>query len=349
MSKGIVQIDRNFAFNTQFDESLLNVIKASDVRLSLHGIFHDGNEYLRMPSDIASKISENVSILNKNTAGGRVRFRTDSECITLRCEMDHIDRVPHMPLTGTSGFDMYCCNDFIHAFAPSFNSVGGYSGVHWFNDKRMRDITINFPLYNGVKELYIGFDKSAQILPAIPYTHALPIVSYGSSITQGGCASRPGRSYQSIISRQLDADFINLGFSGSALGEIEVAHYIASLSMDVFIFDYDCNAPSPEHLSKTHKPFFDIVRKAHPFLPIIFMTRPYTGSELRWQKQHDIVKSTYEQALESGDKNVYFIDGMAMFPSSECTVDLTHPNDYGFECMAEKIIPPIRLIYDSLG
>ena len=79
------------------------------------------------------------------------------------------------------------------------------------------------------------------------------------------------------------------------------------------------------------------------------MTRPYTGSELRWQKQHDIVKSTYEQALESGDKNVYFIDGMAMFPSSECTVDLTHPNDYGFECMAEKIIPPIRLIYDSLG
>lgn len=341
MTKTIDLLDKNFSFNTTIDESILRTVNGYEKPLSLHGVFYD-TEYRRMPDAIAKKVSENIASLCKNTAGGRVRFRTNSRCVTVRCEMDFIDHVPHMPLTGTAGCDLYSESEFCHMFAPSWREEHGYSGIHWFNDNTLRDITINLPLYNGVRNFRIGVEKEAVLLPPAPYAIASPIVSYGSSITQGGCASRPGRSYQAVISRELNADYVNLGFSGSALGEVEMAHYIASLNMSAFIFDYDCNAPSAAHLKATHFPFYEIVRAAHPDVPIIMLSRPYCGKEKRWLDQRSVVYESYQRARVGGDEHVYFIDGLTLIDSFECTVDLTHPNDYGFVCMAKKITEKLK-------
>ena len=210
------------------------------------------------------------------------------------------------------------------------------------------DYTINFPLYDGVKELYIALKKDAHVSAPAPYTVEKPVVYYGSSITHGGCASRPGNTYEAFISRNLDADYINLGFSGSAKGEFAMAEYIATLDMSVFVMDYDHNTPSEQNLLETHEPFFKAIRAAHPTLPVIFVTAPNTrlsgnvnyAGRGRLYTRRNIIRRTYENALIAGDTNVYFIDGFDLFAGEDwdaCTVDGTHPNDLGFFRMSQVI------------
>ena len=171
------------------------------------------------------------------------------------------------------------------------------------------------------------------------YLNEKPVVTYGSSITQGGCASRPGMSYQAILSRKLNCDYVNLGFSGSAKGEDEMIDYISNLDMSLFILDYDYNAPSCEHLKNTHEKLFKAVRKNHPDLPVIMMCRPkhiLTGEEC---ERRETIETTYKNALEKGDNNVYFIDGaeLTSLCGNEGTVDSCHPTDFGFNSMAEAV------------
>ena len=134
-----------------------------------------------------------------------------------------------------------------------------------------------------------------------------PLVFYGSSITQGGCASRPGNNYMNHACRWLDADFINLGFSGSAKGELCVADYIASLELSAFVMDYDHNAKSVKQLKETHEKFFKTIRAAQPNLPIIVVSGPRDGSYEPYRQRRDIIKRTYDHAVAAGDKNVYFV------------------------------------------
>ena len=134
---------------------------------------------------------------------------------------------------------------------------------------------------------------------------------------------------------------VNLGFSGNAKGEPKMAELIASLDMSVFVYDYDYNAPTAEHLAKTHEPFFKIIRKAQPNLPIIMLSRVSYASDER----ANIVKQTYENAKKAGDKNVWFIDGRDLFkdlPFALLTVDHCHPNDLGFYVMYKNVMPAIK-------
>jgi hypothetical protein len=207
----------------------------------------------------------------------------------------------------------------------------------------MHDITINFPLYNDIDNLYIGLQESAEVKSGAKYKYEKPVVYYGSSITQGACASRPGTSYQAIISRKLDCNYINLGFSGNARGEEIMARYISSLDMSVFVMDYDHNASSLEHLEKTHQPFFRIIRESNSELPVIFVTKPdFDSNPSENTKRRDIVYRTYMEALRAGDGNVYFVDGESLYGTTDrdsCSVDGCHPNDLGFMRMAEVICP----------
>ena len=116
----------------------------------------------------------------------------------------------------------------------------------------MREYTLNLPLFNEIYELYIGVEKGSSLVSHNDYRIEKPVVFYGSSITQGVEASRPGTSYESVISRNIDCDYINLGFAGCAKGEEEIAEYISEIDMSAFIMDYDHNAPDSEHLKKTH-------------------------------------------------------------------------------------------------
>jgi lysophospholipase L1-like esterase len=206
----------------------------------------------------------------------------------------------------------------------------------------MRYYTINFPLYSPVSALEIGIDEGAALGEGAKYRNTPPIIYYGSSITQGACASRPGIAYQSIICRHNEIDFVNLGFSGNAKGEQAMADYIASREMTAFVCDYDHNAPTAEHLEATHYNFYKTIREAHPKLPIIFVSKPdfdngYDASVARRR----VIENTYFQALGvEGDKNVFYIDGQGLYRGyykEECSTDGSHPNDIGMMKMAESI------------
>ncbi len=183
--------------------------------------------------------------------------------------------------------------------------------------------------------------RDAKLEPiALPYRNEKPVVYYGSSITQGGCACRPGNAYQAMIGRKYNLDHINLGFSGSAKGEPEMAEHIASLEMEAFVCDYDHNAPSLEHLQNTLPEFYRIIREKHPDLPVIFVTKPDILLRPDWCKERrDYIFSVYEEAKAKGE-NVYFIPGEELFAGEnwdDCTVDRCHPNDLGFFRMAQRI------------
>ena len=208
---------------------------------------------------------------------------------------------------------------------------------------------LQMPLYAKVESFYIGLSKGSTLEGwSEGYTREKPIVFYGSSITQGGCAATSGSDYASRISRRFDSDYINLGFSGSARGEDVMMDYIAGLDMGMFVYDYDHNSPSPEHLEKTHYKGYAKVRAAHPDVPIVMITRPDFIDKGEFVARRNVVAATYQRALDEGDKNVYFIDGQkefATFIRDECTVDGCHPNDLGFYRMAEVLGTVIEEIW----
>ena len=335
----IAKIDKNLAVETSIEREGLCFYDAEEVPFQIYGIFKENGVFRRMPEQIAKKVNEGVYELHTNTAGGRVRFITDSPYVAIKTEYVP-GKMPHFALTGSAGFDMYAEYNgearFIRTFIPPFNVQDGYESVWDFTDCNERLVTINFPLYSTVSKLYIGLKEGSVLKAAPEYRIQKPIVYYGSSITQGGCASKPGSSYQSILSRRFDCDYINLGFSGSAKGEDAMVDYIKGLDMSIFVLDYDHNAPSHEHLVETHSKMYETIRAAKPDLPILILPRPkYHLNELD-QRRFEIVYNTYLAALARGDKNVYFLDGKKLMEvvKDNGTVDGTHPSDSGFFSMA---------------
>jgi hypothetical protein len=135
-------------------------------------------------------------------------------------------------------------------------------------------VTIYFPIANEVYDLEVAVQNTAKIAPPNPYKYEKPVLFYGSSITHGFAASRPGMTYSAQVGRMLKTDIMNFGFSGNAKGEPALAEFFATLPMSAFVLDYDHNAPSVEHLINTHYAFYEIIRKANPLVPIIFVTQP---------------------------------------------------------------------------
>ena len=234
----ISKIDKNLAVKTEIDREGLRFYDVTKTpAMSVHGVFYDGECFRRVPAEVADKVSEGVAGLNRCTAGGRVRFVTDSPFIAINTKLCAQQRMPHMAFAGSVGFDMYVDRRYHGTFMPPVASTPGYESILNVSGGEHL-IEINMPLYGGVTELYIGIHENSTLKNPPEYSIKEPIVYYGSSITQGGCASRPGNSYQNIITRVLDAEQINLGFSGNAKGETAVAEYIASLSMSAFARSY---------------------------------------------------------------------------------------------------------------
>ena len=305
-----------------------------------------------MPSDVAANVSKNVDALHLCTAGGRVRFATDSPYIAIKAIMPKICHFSHMPLTGSSGFDLYVDSPdgtesiYARTFVPPYRMEDGYESKINFTDKGMHYITINMPLYNEVSELYIGVADGSVVKEGAPYRDFAPIVYYGSSITQGGCASRPGNAYQAMVTRALNIDHVNLGFSSGAHGEENMMRYMAGLDMSAFVSDFDHNATNKE-LADTHKKLYDVIRETYPDIPYIMLSRPdfhrilpaWGGRDQSTQRRH-VILDTYHYAVDKGDENVYFIDGESLFRGQFedcCTVDGCHPNDLGFSYMADAV------------
>lgn len=340
--KTIDQVDTNFRVEASIQESDLCFYDARTSPFRIYGLLYENGRFCRMPQKLAETVSDGVYALCTNTSGGRVRFVTNSSCVAISAQMDHICRMPHFAFTGSSGFDLYADygegSRYVRSFIPPLEMETGYESlIELPGEPAERLITIHFPTYSDVLDLKIGLQAGASVKAPPDYTYETPIVYYGSSITQGGCASRPGNTYQAILSRLLDCNFINLGFSGNAKGEPAMASYLTDLDMLIFVLDYDHNAPNSKHLERTHEPLYRAIREKHPALPILMMSRPKYYLSQEEQTRQRIVESTYRHALESGDRNVYFFPGNELITKEAqniATVDSGHPNDYGFSCMA---------------
>lgn len=362
--KTLRDIDKNFAQEMSVDMAGRIAYDVCREPFCVHGLVLPENEndvFRRMPLEIAQSISGGITVLHEHTAGGRVRFATDSARIAICAEVSDYDTVPSFSLSGRVGMDLYEITDgtekFRMHFQPSVKTNARVEGEYKFSDTRMRDFTLYMPSYSSVKKLLVILDEGAMIKQGKEYKHTKPVVYYGSSITQGASSSRPGTAYPNIIARKLDTDYINLGFSANAKGEVNMAKYISTLDMSICVLDYDYNAPTAEHLRKTHYPFYEIIRNAQPDLPIIFVSKPnyHTGtpkcSLAENEERRCIILESYNRARENGDKNIYFVDGKdvaGVFEADDnMTVDGCHPNDIGFLSMAKLIGDQIEQIFEG--
>lgn len=361
---------------TEFRDRKMHFIDVcrSPFSLSGFGWYDSEGEYCRFPKRLLSdeSINPNARSLAWETSGGLLRFRTDSPLLAIRAEYVCKTFNGNISVSGASAFDIYtgrgARKKFRYAAIPKLNfrkskfgpeQTFGFDSPQASADFNLEnlfcldqdesaptEVTINFPTYDGVKNIQLGFVPGSEILPPSQFKYPDPIGFYGSSITQGGCASRPGNAYTNILGRRMDAPVLNFGFSGSGRGEPAVARAIAELKMTAFVLDYDANAPSVEHLEKTHEQFFRIIRQKHPEFPILILTACYYDQNPQMlETRAAVIRKTYENALAAGDKNVYFIYGKTLFGAKDrdaCTVDGTHPNDLGFMRMSDKIYPVLR-------
>lgn len=350
----IGQVDENLRVTTGVgDKEVVFYDVRTEPQFDLYGLYNPRGEavFRRMPRDVAAQCNEGVLRLHTNTSGARVRFSTNSPYIAIRTVYPTITHMTHMAMVGSSGFDLYADDpdrDFstlIDIYKPPKDMTDGYTSLVTTGDGEERCYTLHFPLYNNVDALYIGLAPGATLGHGKPYRLSEPIVYFGSSITQGGCASRPGNSYPNIVTRRLGLDHVNLGFSGSGRAEPAMREYIASLPMCAFVCDYDHNARDVNWLRDTHYPLYKAVRDAHPDIPILLMTRPDilpkdTARNFGFAECRRVILNTYDKACDAGDRNVYFLDGTFLYGRADrdlCTVDGVHANDYGFAKMAEQV------------
>ncbi|MCK5801563.1 MAG: SGNH/GDSL hydrolase family protein [Lentisphaeria bacterium] len=347
---GIETIDRNFLLGTiDGHDYAFHDATANPIVLTGLPFFVVEGELCRLPQAAIPKMNQGVQGLAWHTTGAMVRFRTNSPVIAVRAELRAVSDMNHMPRSGSSGFDIYLGQGtgkvFRKTAIPGPGQKEYASNLFQVDTAEMREFTINFPLYNGVRKLEIGIDPECLIEPPTPFAIEKPILFYGSSITQGGCASRPGNAYTHIIARRLDANLINYGFSGSARGTVEMAELLGTIAMSVLVYDYDHNAPSLDHLQKTHAPFFRTFRTAQPDTPVVFVSRcDFDGDMVASRERRAVIRKTYDNARAAGDTRVLFVDGEILFGESErdaCTVDGCHPNDLGFMRMADGITPAV--------
>lgn len=345
------EIDKNLKVDREIDKTGLKFYHFEQAPFKIYGKLERGadDRLYRVPREVAANTNTGVLSLCTNTAGGRVRFKTDSKRVAIIAKYSdnsEMYRANHFPITGTAGLDLYEEKTFLGGFVPPFDMPNkAYESVITIQgERRERQLTVNLPIYADLADLYIGLEEDATLSAPSPYTYEKPVVYYGSSITQGGCAARPGSTYQAFLTRWLDYDHINLGFSGSARGEDAIVDYMASLDMSAFVCDYDHNAPTVEHLEATHLPLYRKIRAAHPNIPIIFMTRPNGVLGADRLKRKAVIVKTYETALAEGDKNVYFLDPTEEFPffGDEGTVEGCHPTDLGFYFMAKGLYPILK-------
>lgn len=310
--------------------------------------FEEHGRLERLPRAVREAVPSLME-LGCHAVGARIGFRTDAEEFTVRVTLG--------ALTVDVGMSLYACQSVAV-------TVGSHTDARFLGLVRAKDyetltvertftkeadcedVMLWLPRNETTVGVWVELPEGASLTAPTPYTYGKALF-YGSSITEGGCSSLPTNNYVGLLSRHLDMDFYNMGFSGRAKGETALAEYLKTLDMSIFVYDYDHNAPDVEHLKATHERFFSIIREAHPTMPVLMLTRPNFDETPDADARRAVVRETFERALSRGDTNVYFIDGERFFGDTDrtlCTMDGTHPNDLGFYRMAAVIEPVLREI-----
>lgn len=349
----ISEIDKNFA-TKKVSDGEFDVYSLPCEPFGLYGCYHDPEYgFIKIPKAVAESISLGVAWGARCTGGVRITFSTNSTKIGLKGRYFEKLLLGHMTFIGSSGFTLcetvngkeeFLCNLFsdIVDKEQEFHFKAALK-----NDGKMHDYVIFFPLYSGVEQISVELDRDSSVAKSDKYRGKKRVMYYGSSITQGACAARPDNCYQALVSEWTDTDYCFFGFSGAAKAEPLMNEILRDTPCDVFVCDYDYNAPTAEYLKETHIELYKTFRskKENESIPIIFLSKPNSLSEPEDKERFEIIKQTYEYALARGDKNVRLICGMDLFPAdvkTHCCVDGCHPTDLGFYFMAKKVAEVLK-------
>ena len=357
---GIERFDKNFKQSGRIEGDVV-FYDATKAPFELYGLYYESDKgFMRVTEDVSAQCNDGVKHLAEHSAGGRIKFSTNSAKIGIKVFYKIFYDFGHMPRSGSCGFTLVDETDgknFIMGISyPAFskdNSVDKHAwnrdmdcqislDASWGTRGGTRQYCLYMPSYAGVKSVEIALDVGAEVFGGRKYEDGKSVLYYGSSITQGGCASRPDNTYQAHISKWTNTDYVNLGFSGSARGEKAMAEYLASFDCNVFVCDYDHNSPSAKELSERHYPFYKAYRELKKDTPILFVSHPNYDTMGERDERIKVIKETVKKAKAEGDKNVYFLNGKYMCgrnyeERTACFVDGCHPTDLGFYRMAKSI------------
>lgn len=307
----------------------------------------------RLPAKAEGVVRKAAWDLSRHSSGMAVRFETDAREISVRYTLLSASlAMPHMPATGVSGVDLYAQDSqgkwrWLEVSRPAAVKVKAKlgSGI----EPGRRAYMMYLPLYNGVESLEIGLPEKSAFRPFVPRTK--PIVFYGTSITHGGCASRPGMAYPAILGRRLDRPTINLGFSGNGRMEAEVGALLAELDPSVYVIDCLPNMAGPA-VKERAEPLVRQLRKARPQTPIVLVEdRTYTNSSfLPSRREHHAanraaLRAAYDRLVAAGVKGLVYVPGENLLgDDGEACVDGSHPSDLGMFRMADVLEPVLKLL-----
>jgi len=332
------------------EDAALRWIQLPSAQIEVNGLpwySENGGELFRLPAKLKDTYRPPVWDLAQSPSGGRLRFRTNSSALAIRLEYPEPPKMANMHAFGQTGVDLYADGVYRGTAVASPDAKPGKTIEHvYFKDQPRvdREITLYLPLYMAVKVLGIGLDAEAHLQPAKPFAASGPVVFYGTSITQGGCASHSGMSYQAILGRMLNLDFVNLGFSGNGKGEPELARAVASINASCFVLDFAQNNPTVDSLAQVYAPFVEAIRNAHPETPILVVTPIYAAHESwsrdeRLEGMRELIRQVAARRIAAGDRHLEIVEGTDLLGPArgDGLVDGTHPNDLGFQWMAEGL------------
>jgi hypothetical protein len=318
--------------------------------------------YDRFPAAAEGKVPDPVWRLSNHSAGLAVRFVTDSPTVAARWSLrsDNLD-MNHMPATGVSGLDLYARRDgrwgWVAVGRPE-RQEANESVLTKAGPDGEQEYLLYLPLYNGTESLEIGIEPGRRLMKAPPYPaeRAKPVLVWGTSIVQGGCASRPGMAYPAILGRRLNRPFINLGFSGNGKMDPEVTEFVTQVDAAAFVIDCAPNMP-PELIAERAEPLARALREAHPATPIVFVENVHyqsgwfaEASRKAYEDKNAALRAAFDRLVAAGLGGLHYIEGANLLGSDhEATVDGTHPTDLGFLRMADAIEPTLKeVLGDSL-
>lgn len=344
-----------FKYNSIYLNSSDSIKYYNGMDFTLIGKFHSENNYARFPLKYKNSVRPEVWDLSRNSAGISIRFRSNATAITIKWTvMDEVS-FPHMALTGIRGVDLYTNVNGIWQFIQTGRPKDKTSEYVMLEkgEPVYREYLLNLPLYDGVESLFIGVNANADMSKPIEQflLGKKPVVYYGSSIAQGGCASRPGMAFTNILSRKLDRSFINFGFSGEGTFDTSVGEAMCEIDAALYVIDCSPNTNS-EFIYERAVKLVQQLNKNRPEVPVLLVENfLFDNSCFMPDKMSDEVlkrtelKKAFESLKKSGITDLYYQsgDGLTGF-DHEATVDGVHPTDLGMFRIAEFLLQQIERI-----
>lgn len=314
------------------------------------------SHYVRLPADIDARTRKPIRNLGRDAAGLYVQFRTDSPSVHVRWTSVKKNTMSHMASVGSRGVDLYAMTDGGWRYAGSARPALDYNETTRCIIKDMdagyKQFRMYLSLYDGIGKLEIGTDPGFEFIAENDSQRKPPVVMYGTSILQGGCVSRPGMASTNILGRRLGREVVNLGFSGNAKLDPEIAELMARVA-DPAVFVMD-NVPndSAKLIQEKGEAFVKILRDAHPSVPIVFVEMVHYSQDFLSSKSYSDIESRnaaqralYEGLKAAGDKNVHYVTAEGLIgDDGEAHVDYTHQTDLGQLRYADKLYPVLKAL-----